>query len=112
MPGNGSWEAAEIPPPVPGFAVDWRTQIKPLNALGKIEVFVDRIAGILGSSYPSVPDKRLLLFFGDHGVAEEGVSFMSPGATTKIAHAVVKGNAVISVFARRLAVTLVPVDVG
>ena len=69
--GNIRGSAVELMPAAQ-HKIDLKT--KPLGALGTIEDLAVRMAIIKGDLNPSADKKALLVFAGDHGVAEEGVS--------------------------------------
>lgn len=85
---------------------------KPRGSLGRLELLAVRLAAMQRQDYPAVRQPRVLVFAGDHGVCEEGVSAYSPGVTARLCYNVVAGGGVINAFARRAGATLTVVDVG
>src|SRR2546421_374095 len=81
---------------------------KPPQSLGKLEEIACRMAAIQQSLRPAVDRKRIVVFAGDHGVTEEGVSpypaevtsqmvanFLSGGARRKAVDRAARGELVI-----------------
>ncbi|GHE89561.1 nicotinate-nucleotide--dimethylbenzimidazole phosphoribosyltransferase [Streptomyces longispororuber] len=85
----------------------------PPGALGRL----DELAEWLAAAQGSVPVKpverpRALLFAGDHGVAELGVSARPAGSAAELVRSVLSGAAPTAVLARRLDVPVRVVDLA
>jgi nicotinate-nucleotide--dimethylbenzimidazole phosphoribosyltransferase len=90
----------------------WNRHIRVPSGLGQLEEIAIRLAGIRGSVQPGFAKKRLLLFCGDHGVAEEGVSAFPQSATGHLVRKAVAGTAAAGVFCRAYECDIIVVDVG
>ncbi len=99
--------------PPPASAVARQNALtKPPGSLGRLEELALRLAGLQGRQYPSCQDPCLLLFAGDHGVAEEGVSAYLSKATAQMVYQYLCGGAAVNVLCRQHAVSLHVADVG
>lgn len=86
---------------------------KPPGSLAELEVLGSRLAAIAGTVPPPVPDDAaLVVFAGDHGVLDTGVSPWPREVTAQMAANVAGGGAAVSVLARRNGVRVEVVDVG
>ncbi|MFI1729436.1 nicotinate-nucleotide--dimethylbenzimidazole phosphoribosyltransferase [Streptomyces acidicola] len=88
-------------------------QIVPPGALGRL----DDLGEWLAAAQASVPVRpvtrpRVVLFAGDHGVAELGVSTRPAGSARELVRAVLDGGSPVSVLARRLDVPVRVVDMA
>jgi nicotinate-nucleotide--dimethylbenzimidazole phosphoribosyltransferase len=85
---------------------------KPRGSLGRLESLALDLAKLQGSEYPACRSPCLLLFAGDHGVVEEGVSAYLPSATAQMVYQYISGGAAVNVLCRQHDVLLHVVDVG
>ncbi|SFS64177.1 nicotinate-nucleotide--dimethylbenzimidazole phosphoribosyltransferase [Marininema halotolerans] len=85
---------------------------KPLGALGNLEEIVIRLAGMTGNVMPDIGRKTMVVFCGDHGVTEEGVSAYPSDVTGLMIHNFCKGGAAVNVLSRRAGADVKVVDVG
>ena len=85
---------------------------KPLGALGQLEDIAIRLASLQGRPCPRLDAPHIVLFAGDHGIVEEGVSAYPADVTGQMLANFVDGGAAISVLARSLAAPLEVIDVG
>jgi nicotinate-nucleotide--dimethylbenzimidazole phosphoribosyltransferase len=92
------------------YIIDNKT--KPLGSLGKLETVAVRLCGMQGSLSPSAAAKRMLVFAGDHGLVEEGVSAFPQEVTLQMMHNFVFGGAAINVLCRQYGIDLHLVDMG
>lgn len=84
---------------------------KPRGSLGRLEEVAERLAAIQGRA-PSVANKALVIFAGDHGVAARGVSAYPAAVTPQMVLNFVRGGAAANVLARQAAATVTVVDIG
>ena len=90
--------------------IDYKT--KPLGALGRIEELAVQLSCIQNDLMPAVPGKNLIVFAGDHGVVEEGVSAFPSKVTKEMVRNFLAGGAAINVFCRQYAINLAVADIG
>ncbi|GAB2960136.1 nicotinate-nucleotide--dimethylbenzimidazole phosphoribosyltransferase [Streptomyces pseudoechinosporeus] len=88
-------------------------QIVPPGSLGRL----DELGEWLAAAQSAVPVRaierpRVLLFAGDHGVAELGVSARPPGSADQLVRAVLDGASPGAVLARRLGVPIRVIDMA
>ncbi|MCX7882900.1 MAG: nicotinate-nucleotide--dimethylbenzimidazole phosphoribosyltransferase [Brevinematales bacterium] len=91
-------------------AMDNKT--KPLGSLGKLEEVACRLAAIQRSLKPSGEKVCVVVFAGDHGIAEEGVSLYPQEVTAQMVYNFLAGGAAINVMARHLKAELLVADMG
>ena len=85
---------------------------KPTGSLGRLEELAVRLAAMQGDERPALDRIRVVVFAGDHGVAEEGVSCFPQSVTIEMLRNFAAGGAAISVLARALGAEQEVVDVG
>lgn len=105
-----------IPPADPALedrlraAVDGKA--KPPGSLGRIEELAIRLGLIQNTDTPRADTATLLLFAGDHGLCEEGVSAYPQAVTRAMVATFLSGRAAASCFARSVGADVVVVDAG
>ncbi|MEU4132911.1 nicotinate-nucleotide--dimethylbenzimidazole phosphoribosyltransferase [Streptomyces wuyuanensis] len=85
----------------------------PPGALGRLDELGEWLSAAQGAvPVRAVERPRLVLFAGDHGVAELGVSGRAPGTAHELVRSVLDGASPVAVLARRMGVPVRVVDAG
>lgn len=85
---------------------------KPPGSLGRLEELAGRIAAMTQKKSPSIRNKVIFTFAGDHGVTEEGVSAYPKEVTAQMVYNFLNGGAGINVLARHAGARVVIADLG
>ncbi|WP_416361375.1 nicotinate-nucleotide--dimethylbenzimidazole phosphoribosyltransferase [Marinobacter sp.] len=85
---------------------------KPPGSLGKLEQIAITLAGLSDCEAPTVDPVRMVIFAGDHGVCDEGVSAFPQAVTAQMIANFAHGGAAISVMAKELSANLEVVNLG
>ncbi|MDH5183523.1 MAG: nicotinate-nucleotide--dimethylbenzimidazole phosphoribosyltransferase [Gammaproteobacteria bacterium] len=85
---------------------------KPPGSLGRLEEIAVSLAAMQGELKPALDKVRIVVFAGDHGVVDEGVSAFPQVVTLEMIKNFARGGAAISVMAKQLDASLEVVDVG
>ncbi len=86
---------------------------KPNGALGRLETLGIRMAGMAGSCPPPLPrPATVVVFAGDHGVVDEGVTPWPREVTGQMVANFSAGGAAVNALARQFDIDVVVVDVG
>ncbi len=88
-------------------------QAKPLGALGDLETLAAWVAACQGKCPPvQLDDVRVVVFAGDHGVAQDGVSAYPTEITPAMVHGIAGGHAGVSALAAANNVRVSIYDLG
>lgn len=90
----------------------WDQIAKPLNSLGLLEEMLIQIAGISGSSQICLDKKAVLVFCGDNGIVEEGVTQTGQEVTAVVAENLARGDSCVCIMAEKAKAAVYPVDMG
>lgn len=85
---------------------------KPPGSLGRVETLAIQLGLIQGCLDPSMGRVLLLVFAGDHGLTEEGVSAYPSSVTTAMVSLFLSGRASVNAFAKAADVEVRVVDAG
>lgn len=85
---------------------------KPKRSLGRLEDLAARLCGIQRTLAPQTKPRGVLVFAGDHGVCEEGVSAFPQSVTIEMMKNMAAGGAAVSVLSRLHDAKLTVIDVG
>lgn len=87
--------------------------VVPPGSLGRLDELGEWLAAAQGAvPVRPVERPRVVLFAGDHGIAERGVSARPAGGTGQLVRAVLEGASPVAVLARRLQVPVRVVDMA
>ncbi len=90
----------------------WNHVAKPLHSLGRLEEMIVRIADIQQTADVCLSPRCVLVFCGDHGVVEEGVTQSGQEVTALVAKSIAEGTANVNLMASAAQTDVSAVDVG
>ncbi|MET1256211.1 nicotinate-nucleotide--dimethylbenzimidazole phosphoribosyltransferase [Aliikangiella maris] len=85
---------------------------KPLGALGELEALAVKLAMITGPKKIHLQQPVMLVFAGDHGIAEEGISIAPSTVTAQMVQNFLSGGAAINCFCQSSQMQLEIIDAG
>ncbi len=85
---------------------------KPVGSLGRLEGLAIQLGLILGTENPVLEQPQMVVFAGDHGLTQRGVSAFPSDVTWQMVENFLEGGAAVSVLARQHGLTLTVVDCG
>ncbi len=85
---------------------------KPKGSLGDLEDFALKLSAIQGRVPPRIEKRINLVFAGDHGVADEGVSLYPKEVTAQMVLNFLKGGAAVNVLSKHCGSDIRVVDAG
>jgi nicotinate-nucleotide--dimethylbenzimidazole phosphoribosyltransferase len=85
---------------------------KPQGSLGRLEELAKKYCLITGKDKPTIRNKIIFTFAGDHGVTEEGVSAFPKEVTPQMVLNFLRGGAGVNVLAKHVGARVIVVDMG
>ena len=113
-------QALRLTPAIPQFDVALARRLrdlvnakaKPPGSLGRLEALAIQIGLIQGTTTPRIGPVTLLIFAGDHGLVDEGVSAYSRDVTAAMVRTILAGRSGASALALATDVAVRVIDAG
>ena len=96
----------------PAIQAKMDSRTKPMGSLGRLESLVMQIGLIQGSKDPCLKKPAMVVFAGDHGLCDEGISPYPSEVTCQMILNFLHGGAAINAFARQHGFDLWVVNAG
>ena len=90
----------------------WDLAAKPVDGLGAFEKMIVKIAALTGTPEVRLAKKAAVIFCGDHGVVEEGVTQTDASVTALVASNIARGCSTVNHMAAAAGAAVFAVDVG
>lgn len=88
------------------------TKTKPVGSLGILERIAFQMGRIQNSLNPKISNPNVVVFAGDHGIADDGVSFYPKSVSYQMLYNYMQGGAASTVFAKQHGIKFNVVDSG
>ncbi|RUT79787.1 nicotinate-nucleotide--dimethylbenzimidazole phosphoribosyltransferase [Ancylomarina longa] len=88
------------------------SKTKPIGSLGVLEEIAFKIGKIQQNLSPQIQNPTVVVFAGDHGIADDGVSFYPKSVSYQMLYNYMQGGAAINVFSRQHGIDFKVVDAG
>ncbi|PXY01935.1 nicotinate-nucleotide--dimethylbenzimidazole phosphoribosyltransferase [Marinifilum breve] len=88
------------------------TKTKPIGSLGMLEKIAFQLGKIQNSLNPTINNPNVVVFAGDHGIADDGVSFYPKSVSYQMLYNYMEGGAASTVFAKQHGIKFNVVDAG
>ncbi|MCY1633841.1 nicotinate-nucleotide--dimethylbenzimidazole phosphoribosyltransferase [Marinifilum sp. D737] len=88
------------------------TKTKPIGSLGMLEKIAFQLGKIQNSLNPKITNPNVVVFAGDHGIADDGVSFYPKSVSYQMLYNYMEGGAASTVFAKQHGIKFNVVDAG
>ncbi|MGF6725044.1 nicotinate-nucleotide--dimethylbenzimidazole phosphoribosyltransferase [Paraburkholderia sp. GAS41] len=88
------------------------SKTKPPGSLGRLETLARQMGLIQRTTHPTVQRPAMIVFAGDHGIAQEGVSPYPQAVTAQMVANFLAGGAAINALSRVAEITLEVVNAG
>ncbi|MCT4603161.1 MAG: nicotinate-nucleotide--dimethylbenzimidazole phosphoribosyltransferase [Marinifilum sp.] len=88
------------------------TKTKPIGSLGMLEKIAFQLGRIQNSLNPEINNPNVVVFAGDHGIADDGVSFYPKSVSYQMLYNYMQGGAASTVFAKQHGIKFNVVDAG
>ena len=91
---------------------NWDSIAKPLGSFGVLEKMIQQIAAIQCTVNVDISRRTAVIFCGDHGIVEEGVTQCGSDVTAICAKEIAEGKSNVNVIAQQFGTDVIAVDIG